>query len=335
MVAQDGHKKILLDPNRKTISDFVFVSHAHTDHLHRTNNEDIRSVTLTSKETFLIATERGYSLGDIAEEHPGFELLHSGHILGSKGLLIDNELYYTGDLSTRSRSFMRPAILPHADTLIIESTFGRPEYVFPEISSLVQLVNKIISECYDRGIPVVLMGYQLGKAQLLTQLFEHWEPMYIYDSVHRINSLYRALGVKLKESSTFLDAERKGKIRKGLPWLLIAPLMNHKNKFIRSLKDRYNAITIGFSGWAVNKRYKFMMGLDYALPMSDHCDFRELLIVVEKVQPKKVYTFHGFAAEFATTLNAMGFEASALQKATNQKRSSSGHVKNSKLDPFL
>jgi putative mRNA 3-end processing factor len=78
-----------------------------------------------------------------------------------------------------------------------------------------------------------------------------------------------------------------------------------------------------------------MMGLDYALPMSDHCDFRELLIAVEKVQPKKVYTFHGFAAEFATTLNAMGFEASALQKATNQKRSSSGHVKNSKLDPFL
>ena len=335
IVAHNSQKKILLDPHRKTNSDFVFVSHAHTDHLHKTNGGCFTSLTLTSKETSIIAKERGYSLGDIVEEHPGFMLLNSGHILGSKGLVIDDEIYYTGDLSTRSRSFMRPAVLPQIETLIIESTFGRPEYIFPDLTKLVHMANMIISDCYDRGIPVVLMGYQVGKAQILTQLFEHWEPMYVYDSIHRINCLYRDLGVDLKEGKNFQDAERNGKIRKGLPWILISPLTHGRSNFVRNLKTKYNAITIGFSGWAVKKGYKYMMGLDYALPMSDHCDFSELLAVVKKCQPKQVYTFHGFAAEFATTLNTMGFEAYALQKVTDPKGTRSSQFRDSKLDFFL
>jgi putative mRNA 3-end processing factor len=335
IVAQNSHKKILLDPHRKTNSDFVFVSHAHTDHLHKTKGGCSTSLILTSRETSLIARERGYSLGDIVEEHPGFLLLNSGHILGSKGLVIDDEIYYTGDLSTRSRGFMRPAVLPQIETLIIESTFGRPEYIFPDLADSVHMANMIISDCYDRGIPVVLMGYQLGKAQVLTQLFRHWEPMYVYDSVHRINCLYRDLGVDLNDVSTFQDAEKTGKIRKGLPWILISPLTHGMSKFVQTIKSKYNAITIGFSGWAVNKRYKYMMGLDYALPMSDHCDFSELLTVVKKCQPKKIYTFHGFASEFAKTLNSMGFEAYALKKVTDPKGTCSSQFKDSKLDNFL
>ena len=102
-----------------------------------------------------------------------------------------------------------------------------------------------------------------------------------------------------------------------------------------TIKTKYNAITIGFSGWAVNKRYKYMMGLDYALPMSDHCDFSELLTVVKRCQPKKIYTFHGFATEFATTLNTMGFEAYALEKVTDPKGTCSSQFRDSKLDCFL
>ena len=224
----------------------------------------------------------------------------------------------------------RPAVLPQIETLIIESTFGRPEYIFPDLADSVHMANMIISDCYNRGIPVVLMGYQLGKAQVLTQLFRHWEPMYVYDSIHRINCLYRDLGVDLKDVSTFQDAEKTGKIRKGLPWILISPLTHGKSKFVRNLKTKYNAITIGFSGWAANKRYKYMMGLDYALPMSDHCDFSELLTVVKKCQPKKIYTFHGFATEFATTLNTMGFEAYALEKVTDPKGTCSSQFRDSK-----
>jgi putative mRNA 3-end processing factor len=159
--------------------------------------------------------------------------------------------------------------------------------------------------------------------------------MYVYDSIDRINCVYRDLGIDLKQVSTFQGAEKAGKIKKGIPWILISPLTHGRSKFVRELKIRYNAITIGFSGWAVNSRYKYMMGLDYALPMSDHCDFTELLAVVNKCKPKKIYTFHGFAREFATILKNMGFEAYALVKSTNVKAAHSNPMGNSRLDPYL
>jgi putative mRNA 3-end processing factor len=52
-----------------------------------------------------------------------------------------------------------------------------------------------------------------------------------------------------------------------------------------------------------------MMNLDYAIPFSDHCDHSELLEVVKKCNPSKIYTFHGFDKEFANNLVNMGYDA--------------------------
>ena len=64
-----------------------------------------------------------------------------------------------------------PAHVPSADILIIESTFGRPEYIFPGVAEIIHKTNRIISEMYNLGVPVLLMGYPLGKAQLLGCIF--------------------------------------------------------------------------------------------------------------------------------------------------------------------
>jgi putative mRNA 3-end processing factor len=165
---------------------------------------------------------------------------------------------------------------------------------------------------YDLGVPVILMGYPLGKAQLLTALFGHWEPMFVYDSIHKINSLYIKLGIPLKNTMKYSLAEKRGLLRKSKPWVMITPLTSAKSSFVKWLKRTYGAVTIGFSGWAINKGYKFMMDLDYCMPMSDHCDYRELIDVVRASKARKIYTFHGFAAEFASTLRKMGFDAQAL-----------------------
>ncbi|MGH9955344.1 MAG: exonuclease, partial [Nitrososphaeraceae archaeon] len=218
---------IALDPSRPADCHFTFVSHAHVDHLHKRGVEKKKNKTqmLASKETTLIAQARGYKIGNPAENYDGFRLIDTGHILGSRGLLIGEDIYYTGDLSMRERAFMKPAKVPHAKTLIIESTFGRPQYVFPPISEITHKTNKIISEMYDLGIPVVLMGYTLGKAQLLTKLFGHWDPI-IYDSVAKINSVYSELGVKLENVMTHSQAEEQGLLTKNRPWVMVAPLMS-------------------------------------------------------------------------------------------------------------
>jgi putative mRNA 3-end processing factor len=159
---QDG-TTIALDPSRASDCDYAFVSHAHIDHMHRKGRGSSKSRLLVSKETSLLAEARGYSI-EGEEEHDGFILVDTGHILGSRGLLInDDDVYYTGDLSIRERAFMKPARMPHASTLIIESTFGRPGYKFPEVKEVTHRTNKVISEMYDLGVPVILMGYALGK----------------------------------------------------------------------------------------------------------------------------------------------------------------------------
>jgi putative mRNA 3-end processing factor len=309
IMVQQHDTTIVLDPSHPVDCDFTFVSHAHVDHLHRRGRKKIKTQVLASRETTLIARSRGYEIVDAAEEQEGFQLVDTGHILGSRGLLIgDDDVYYTGDISVRERAFMKPAKVPHAKTLIIESTFGRPEYVFPPLSEVTHRTNKIISEMFDLGIPVILMGYTLGKAQLLTKLFGHWDPI-VQDSVAKINSVYSELGVKLACDMTHGQAEEKGLLSKNKPWVMVAPLMSERNAFVKEMKDRFGAVTIGFSGWAIGSRYRYMMGLDYVMPLSDHCDYSELVAAVKQCRPEKIYTFHGFAKEFAESLCEMGFDA--------------------------
>lgn len=315
MVEQDG-ATIALDPSHPVDCDFTFVSHAHVDHLHKRGRKKIKTQLLASKETALIAHARGYEIVDAAEEHDGFQLVDTGHILGSRGLLVGDDVYYTGDISVRERAFMKGAKMPHARTLIIESTFGRPEYVFPDLSEVTHRTNKIISEMYDLGKPVILMGYTLGKAQLLTRLFGHWDPI-IHDSVAKINAVYSQLGVELPDMA-YSQAEKQGRLS-NKPWVMVAPLMSERNAFVKKMKDKYDAITIGFSGWAVGSRYRYMMGLDYVMPLSDHCDYKELVAAVKQCRPDKVYTFHGFAKEFAESLCEMGFDAEPVGNGHGKK----------------
>ena len=50
-------KKISLDPNKQPNSDFIFVSHAHSDHLYRCVKENGNKI-ITSKITHKIAMHR-------------------------------------------------------------------------------------------------------------------------------------------------------------------------------------------------------------------------------------------------------------------------------------
>src|ERR671929_114486 len=224
IIVQNGDTAIALDPSHSVDCHFTFVSHAHIDHLHKRRiRKKNKTQVLASKETALIAHARGYNIADSVEMYDGFQLVDTGHILGSRGLLIGEDVYYTGDMSMRERAFMKPARIPHAKTLIIESTFGRPQYTFPPMSQITHETNKIISEMYNLGIPVILMGYMLGKSQLLTKLFDHWDPI-IHDSVAKINSVYSELGVELESVVTHSYALKQGLLARNRPWVMIAPL---------------------------------------------------------------------------------------------------------------
>jgi len=299
-------KHVCLDPKNTDSAGVNFVSHAHSDHLPSKNG----GIILSSIETNEIANLRGFKMENHVNSLDDFSLIDSGHILGAKGLLFDN-IFYTGDICTRNRGFLQGAKVPKCKTLIMECTFGLPEFVFPKIDEIIKQVNELISELYGKGIPVILMGYQLGKAQTITNLFGHWDPLYFHDSVKEMNTLHQKLGISLKDGIGHSEAEKNGLLEKK-PWVMVAPMMSSKNKFIQDMKSKYGAVTIGFSGWAQSTRLSFGRRTDYSIPMSDHCDFNELVDVVVQSGAEQVYTIHGFVDEFAEHLQKIGISAQPL-----------------------
>ena len=308
IVCEINNKKIFLDPKNTDSSGVNFVSHAHTDHLPSKNGGTI----LASIETNKIANLRGFKMQNHVEKMDDYFLINSGHILGSKGLLFD-DIFYTGDISTRDRGFLKGAKIPKCKTLITECTFGLPEFVFPKLEVIKKQVNELISELYTRGVPVILMGYQLGKAQTITHLFGHWSPLYLHDSVKEMNDLHQQLGVPLMEGMGHSEAQNKGLLDKK-PWIMVTPMMSEKNNFLKEMRTKYGAVTIGFSGWAQSTKFPFGRRTDYSFAMSDHCDFDELVSMVVQSGAEQVYAIHGFVEEFTAHLRKIGITAQPLRE---------------------
>jgi putative mRNA 3-end processing factor len=303
-----GSTRYVLDPHTRTRADHTFVSHAHIDHMHApSKNEHI----IASAETKELALARGYDLGETTEALDGVELLDSGHILGSRAIRIADEVYYTGDASGRARGFLGKCKTRQARILVMETTYGVPDYVFPSTAKLVKDVNALISSAYDRGTPVVLMGYPLGKAQLLSYFFSSWDPIYYHESVAAMNRIHMDHGVPLKPGRTFDPARDMDRLPHG-PWVMVSPMSSGRSRLMAHLKKKYGAILVAFSGWALGPGYRYTMGADHSFPLSDHCDYQELVSLVQDVSPEMVYTVHGFAAEFARDLKKMGFSARPL-----------------------
>ena len=197
-------------------------------------------------------------------------------ILGGRGLLFD-DVFYTGDICTRDRPGITGANIPKCRTLIMECTFGMPQFRFPPIDEIVEKTNQAISEMYSRGIPVILMGYEVGKVQTICKMFEHWKPLYYHERVKKINDVCRILGADVPDAPSFEEAEKSGMIQK-CPWVLVAPMLSSSDKLVKRLKSEYNATTIGFSGWSAVPSHMLARRCDRMFPYSDHCDYTVIWI---------------------------------------------------------
>jgi|TARA_B100000315_G_scaffold19309_1_gene17008 putative mRNA 3-end processing factor len=304
------NKRIDLDPVRKSNGDYKFISHAHMDHMGGKNSN---GSIIASEETVFLAAQRGVKLKLATNIPKDITLVNSGHILGSRGIILDEgKIFYTGDFAVKPRAFLRGCDHKECNILIIESTFGKKDFIFPSISDIQEKVNQLISELFSRGIPVILMGYSLGKAQILSHLFSSWDPIYVEKSVWEMNKAHINLGVDIREDLILYDIAKHGGFLQKRPWVLISPMQNRYNNFVSNLKKKYGAITVAFSGWSVDPRYKYKIKADHAFPLSDHSDFNELVDMAKRCNPNRIYTVHGFAEEFAAHLRSIGFDARPL-----------------------
>ena len=236
-------------------------------------------------------------------------LLPAGHICGSALCLLEHErhgsLLYTGDFKLRPSLTAGSCATPHADLLIMESTFGRPAYAFPPTEKIYEDIRSFCAETLRDGRAPVLMAYALGKTQeLLAGLTGLEKPVLLHPQCFRLTRLHESFGLSFPPYAEFSQDALPGSV-------VIAPPLAPNAGFFKHILARRTAVV---SGWAVERATVYRQRCDAAFPLSDHADFTDLLRFVDAVAPHRVLTLHGFSTDFARTLRERGIEAFALDK---------------------
>lgn len=292
------------------VSGPAVLSHAHGDHL-----IDEAHPLIASPLTAVLAAVRQNTTPRELTDHPAVDLVNAGHIAGSRAVHVTDQqtgrtYLYTGDCCTRDRFYLDGFVPMAADVLIIESTYGKPTYRFPPTDVVVSKIKDWLADTMDDV--VILFGYALGRAQKLQRILQDSARNRVFttEAVCQLNAVieeYLDVSFEVAEYSTDVTLTAGD--------ALVLPMQTSRLAWIGSLIEKHDAITAGFSGWAVDDSFIYQRGYDRGFILSDHCDFSELRDIVTSVDPDVVYTHHGFTDAFANHLTTnLGVPSQALKQ---------------------
>lgn len=292
----------------------AFISHAHTDHMAR------HQYALCTPET---AALYQFRLGkrpvrEMPYRRPidwgGLRLTAypAGHCLGSAMLLAedgDQSLLYTGDFKLEKPATCEQAELCAADLLVIESTYGSPEYRFPPRQEVLGELFEEVRRTLERDAVPVIVAYALGKAQEVTRLLTaEGFAVVAHEQVHRISRIYESFGVDLGQHAVY----RGGREPLSENAVLVVP------PGARRLETSRRQVRFAVTGWARDERAKYRLRVDHAVALSDHADYDDLMAAVARVNPRKVFSTHG-PKSFVDRLREAGFDAHPLGRPTQRR----------------
>lgn len=298
---RENGSHVLFDPHRKVRGEkLVCISHGHSDHARKHDAE-----MLMTPETKEITGLEGETV-KYGEEKHGVTFHNAGHVLGSAQFEINNTVY-TGDF-LMDNELLSGAKPIECDDLIIETTFGLPDYTFPKREEVIDEIRKWLKLNYEAGRTVVLGGYALGKAQELTKIASEVDTVLVHPKIARINQIYQDSGVRLGDWLP-TNTDEAAEISKSA-FIAVMPFHQVKPKLLESLTQQSGtkAVAALATGWALRNGIN-----SQSFPLSDHADFPSLLRYVEEANPKRVHTIHGFANEFARQLQRRGYKAAQLK----------------------
>src|SRR5438067_11029931 len=185
----------------------------------------------------------------------------------------------------------------------METTFGLPRYQFPPTAHVIAQIVAFCREAIEDSAVPVLLGYSLGKAQeILCSLDGAGLTPMLHGSVYQMTRIYEQFGRSFCEYVRYNRNDVAGRV------LICPPSASHSPMIQKIPRKRVAMI----SGWAVDPNAAYRYQVDAAFALSDHADYNDLIRYVDLVQPKRVFTLHGFASEFARDLRERGIEAWAL-----------------------
>src|SRR5580698_1583515 len=236
-----------LDPQEER--DTAFVSHAHSDHIGNHREVILSEITAKLMASRLPGERLEHSLpfqSPVQFRGASVTLLPAGHIFGSAQIHIamrGETLLYTGDFKLRQgRSAEAIQWLP-ADTLIMETTYGLPNYRFPPTEQVIAELTKFCLETLEENLVPILLGYSLGKAQeLLAALNGTGFRILLHPSVYKMTKIYEGLRQPLPKYFLYDESETAGSV-------VICPPNANRTRLVQRIKNRRTAI---LTGWALN-----------------------------------------------------------------------------------
>ena len=291
-----------------------FVSHGHSDHISRHEKALLTPPTrrffdarMPGHSTKLVEIDYGmpYPVG-----RSMVTLFPAGHILGSAQVLVENtrRVVYTGDLRLRASQAAEPAEIKQCDILIMEATFGSPQYRFPTEAETEQMLKTEIDTALSQGRVPIVRAYALGKAQEVIQTLNRCGYHVLTEPVvKQYCDVYESFGVKLGPLEVFGDPAHLPYESEGRVIVVGSTATFRKVTDVIPLRR-----TIFVSGWGIDPRARYRYGVDVVIPLSDHADFYDLIEYVRLAQPREVLVTHG-APEFADHLRQLGFDARYLK----------------------
>jgi Cft2 family RNA processing exonuclease len=235
-------------------------------------------------------------------------LFSAGHVLGSSQLLIEGErgrFVYTGDFKLELSHTAEPPEVKRCDVVLMECTYGRPQYVFPPREEVAGAMVAWARRTLEDGAVPIFFAYSLGKAQeALAILGRAGLPLAAHGAIASMAAVYEDAGVVLPPYRRY-DAQTFD----GASVLVWPPSGRALPAAVRGKAVRTAALT----GWVIGKSANYRYGTDAGFPLSDHADFPSLLRYIELAQPKKVLLNHGWK-DFVYRLRGLGIDAEYLER---------------------
>lgn len=299
-----------LDP--RTRQDWAFVSHAHSDHI-AAHKEAILTEATYRFMCLRKVTPRAVTVLPYGEPRElrgvEFTLWPSGHMLGGAQVTIainNRRILYSGDFKLKPNPAADPIVVPQAEVLIMETTFGHHRYAFPPEEEVIARMADWCTACLRDEVTPVLLGYSVGKGQeILASLADRDFRFLLQDSIYHATRLAESLGAIFPPYERWVPGAEAGCV-------IICPPHLRRWAVDRLPGGCRTAIV---SGWAFDPSTRYRYGANAAFCLSDHADYQDLLAYVEQVQPQQVYTVHGYASDFANELRRRGYDAMALDQA--------------------
>jgi putative mRNA 3-end processing factor len=285
----------------------VLISHAHADHAVPYNT----NVYCTNATKTFMQYRYNANAGSnfiIAEYGKSFDIngveatfYPAGHILGSAQIVLQYQgvkYLYTGDFKLQSDATCEPFEFVQADVLITETTFANPDFKHPNPEDEIRKLNDV------KGKNVMIGAYVLGKAQRITQLVSEYcgdKNLMIHPDIVNYHKMYEAAGMNIGK----WNAYSRNVVKNSAANILIVPPPVFKRY------GRNAGYLLAFAtGWA-----DLQARSDIFLTISDHADWDDIHLLINKVAPKQILTIHGDGSHLADFYSDKNIRISEMKKS--------------------